>query len=116
MPTFGSLFAEWKSRRAGRKAMNTKKTTGPTLSRVTRDVTGPMGNAFSSAWDKLDEHGEAYRKSFDRRIPPSLFVSERDRTRFAQPMPMAERCIEDAALHFPPSVPRQPAVIQSDEP
>lgn len=66
------------------------------MHRVTRDVTGPTGWVFSGAWDKLDQHGDAYARSFDRRIPPSLFVSERDRTRFGQPMPIVERCLEDA--------------------
>lgn len=64
-------------------------------SRVTRDITGPLGWAWSGAWDQLDQHGEAYKQSFDRRLPPSLFVSERDRLRANQPMPLSERCIED---------------------
>ena len=64
-------------------------------SRVTRDVVGPTGWLMSNAWDELAQHGEAYKQSFDRRLPPSLFVSERDRTRAKQPMPLSERCIED---------------------
>ena len=63
--------------------------------RQTRDITGPLGTAFSNAWDQLDEHGDAYMKSFGDQIPPSLFVSERDRVRMNQPMPVVERCIED---------------------
>lgn len=34
-------------------------------------------------------------RSFDQRIPPSIFVSDRDHRRHNQPMPLAERCIED---------------------
>ncbi len=67
----------------------------PTNGRVTRDVIGPTGWLSSNAWAQLDQHGEAYRQSFDRRLPPSLFVSERDRVRANQPMPIRERCIED---------------------
>ena len=67
----------------------------PTNSRVTRDVIGPTGWLQSNAGEQLDQHGEAYKQSFDRRLPPSLFVSERDRLRANQPMPLAERCIED---------------------
>lgn len=69
------------------------------MARRTRDVTGPTGYVFSNAWDKLEEHGDAYMKSFDRRVPPSLFISERDRLRHGQPMPIVERCLED---HGPP--------------
>jgi len=65
------------------------------IARATRDVTGPTGNVFSNAWDQLDQHGDAYMKSFDPRVPPSIFVSERDRTRHNQPMPIVERCLED---------------------
>ena len=60
-----------------------------------RDIVGPTGWVFSSAWEELDTHGEAYQKSFDRRLPPSLFISDRDRLRANQPMPLSERCIED---------------------
>lgn len=38
---------------------------------------------------------DAYVKSFDRRLPPSEFVSERDRGRANLPIPVAERCLED---------------------
>jgi hypothetical protein len=65
------------------------------MSRVTRDIVGPTGWVFSDAWQQLEDHGEAYRNSFDRRLPPSLFISDRDRLRANQPMPLSERCIED---------------------
>jgi len=65
------------------------------MARRTRDVTGPTGYVFSNAWDKLEEHGDAYMKSFDEHLPPSLFVSERDRTRHNQAIPVLERCLGD---------------------
>lgn len=80
---------EMAARRAGRRHVQSQ------IGRAARDVTGPTGNAFSNAWEQLDRHGDAYMKSFDPRIPPSLFVSERDRTRMGSPMPLSERCIED---------------------
>lgn len=63
-----------------------------------RGIIGATGNGFSNAWDYLhDGAGEAYLKSFEseRHLPPSLFVSERDRVRHGLPAPVAERCIED---------------------
>ena len=89
MARMKDFFVEWQARRAGRRGMS------PTIGRATRDVTGPTGWVFSNAWDQLDQHGDAYMESFDRRVPPSIFVSERDRTRFNQPMPIIERCLED---------------------
>ena len=83
------LWQELRARRAGRRGMSTG------IARATRDVTGPTGWVFSNAWQQLDDHGDAYMKSFDRRIPPSIFISERDRTRHGQPIPGAERCLED---------------------
>ncbi len=102
-----SFWREVRARRAGRRGM-----TNP-IARAARDVTGPTGWVFSNAWDKLDEHGDAYVKSFDRRIPPSLFVSERDRTRFQQPMPVAERCLEDyRVVRHPTTRPTDPSDLQ----
>lgn len=87
---FKDLRVEWRARRDGQKQMRGTSNIG----RATRDITGPTGWVFSNAWDKLDQSGEAYMDSFDRRVPASLFVSDRDRTRFDQPMPVRERCIE----------------------
>ncbi|MEM7091893.1 MAG: hypothetical protein AAF567_02725 [Actinomycetota bacterium] len=89
MSRWKNLLTEWKARRAGRRGVHSQ------IHRAARDVTGPTGWVFSASFDKLDQHGDAYIKSFDRRIPPSIFVSERDRTRHNTPMPLAERCIED---------------------
>ena len=55
----------------------------------------PIKESLPLLVDKLDEYGDAYVQSFDRRLPPSIFVSERDRVRHGQPMPLVERCIED---------------------
>jgi hypothetical protein len=63
------------------------------LQRSARDVIGPLGYGFSNAWEQMAKGSEAYVKSFDRRVPPSIFVSERDRSRFGQPMPLVERRI-----------------------
>lgn len=87
---FSETWQELRARRAGRQGMSTG------IARATRDVTGPTGWVFSNAWQQLDDHGDAYMKSFDRRIPPSIFISERDRKRHGQPIPVAERCLEDA--------------------
>jgi len=43
------------------------------------------------------ESNSAYRKSFNRQLPPSTFVSERDRLRFGQAVPVSERLIGDTA-------------------
>lgn len=83
------MWQELRARQAGRRGMSTD------IARATRDVTGPTGWVFSNAWQQLDDHGDAYMRSFDRRIPPSIFVSERDRMRHGQPIPVSERCLED---------------------
>ena len=83
------LRAEWRARRDGRRHVHNP------ISHATRDITGPTGWVWSNAWDEVDKSGDAYVQSFDRRLPPSTFVSERDRKRANQPMPVAERCIED---------------------
>ena len=89
MRWFRDLRAEIKARRAGRKF------TPDGIRRSARDITGPHGWVLSDAWRKLDSDGNAYLNSFDRRIPPSLHISERDRQRYNMPIPMAERCLED---------------------
>jgi len=65
--------------------------------RTARGIVGATGGSFSGAWDLLEKDDGAYLRSMDaeRAIPPSLFVSERDRVRLGQAMPLAERCIED---------------------
>lgn len=63
------------------------------LGHCARDVIGPIGAGFSDAWEAVSAGHEAYVQSFDRRLPPSTFVSERDRRRYGQPMPLVERRI-----------------------
>ena len=89
MGWFKEMVYEWRARRAGRRFLDHDIRT------ATRDVTGPLGWVMTSTWDQLDQKGDAYIKSFDRRLPPSLHVSERDRTRANMPIPPVERCIED---------------------
>ncbi len=89
MKRIRALLKEAKARRAGQRNMPTS------ISRATRDIVGPTGWVRSNAWDELDEHKDAYVKSFDRRVPPSIFIADRDNRRFNQPIPVAERCLED---------------------
>jgi hypothetical protein len=63
--------------------------------RTAREIAGPTGNIFSNGWQQLEDGQSAYVKSFDRRLPPSLHISERDAVRAGRAMPMSERCIED---------------------
>ena len=62
-----------------------------------RGTMGAIGLNRSNAWNYLENDNGAYLRSMDKDavLPPSLFVSERDRTRYGKPMPIAERCIED---------------------
>ena len=82
-----------KARRAGHRAM------GPNneFFQTARGIVGATGNSFSKAWDHLDTDGDRYARSMKRDpvLPPSLFVSDRDRTRQGQPTPVVERCLED---------------------
>lgn len=43
----------------------------------------------------MEKGSDAYVKSFDPKVPPSIFVSKRDLTRENIPIPLVERCIED---------------------
>jgi hypothetical protein len=84
-----ALLTEWSARRAGRRGVERD------LARSAREVVGPTGWMWSSGWEAMEKGSSAYVKSFDRRLPPSLFVSERDRTRSNIPIPLVERCLED---------------------
>ena len=87
------FFVEVRARRAGRQAM------GPNAEffQTARGIVGATGNSFSNAWDHLDTDGDRYARSMQKNpvLPPSLFVSDRDRTRQGQPTPVVERCLED---------------------
>jgi len=89
MGWLSEFMVEWKARRAGRRSLDHG------IRKATRDITGPTGWVVSGTWEQLDKKGDVYMKSFDRRLPPSLHVSERDRTRANMPIPLVERCIED---------------------
>lgn len=53
---------------------------------------------FSRGWDAMADGSSAYVKSFDPKVPPSIFISQRDMTRSNIPVPLVERCIEDWAI------------------
>ena len=80
--------AELKSRRVGRRAV-------PRGAHPIRDIVGPTGYMWSAGWNRAAEGADAYTKSFDPQIPPSIHVSHRDAQRANQAMPLSERCIED---------------------
>lgn len=84
------FFSEWSANRAGWRPIDNS-----TIRRATRDIVGPTGYMVTKSVDALGESGDAYMKSFDDHLPPSLFVSERDRTRLNQAMPLVERAIPD---------------------
>ena len=85
-----NFFREWAARRSGRKKM------GPNdLGKAARHMAGPTGELWSNGWDRMAKHKDAYLKSFENHLPPSLFVSERDRTRMNQAIPLPERAIAD---------------------
>ena len=90
---FGELRDWRRSRIAGRKAMGS----GRSMFDSARGIIGPTGNSFSKGWEMLEKDNGAYLRSMqsEKHLPPSLFVSERDRVRLGQPVPLAERCIED---------------------
>lgn len=90
---FKEFWLEVRARSAGRKAMGNDKSTFTTA----RGIVGATGNSFSNAFDLLERDGGAYMRSMnaDRAIPPSLFISDRDRVRLGEVVPLPERCIED---------------------
>jgi hypothetical protein len=86
-----SFKAEWLARRAGRKNLESD------LPKSAREVVGPTGWMWSRGWDVMAEHQKAYVRSFDRRLPPSTFVSERERSRHNIPIPLVERLIGESS-------------------
>ena len=78
---------EWSARRVGRRYVTSN------LGRATRAM-GGMGVCHKGLY-RIENGGDTYAESFDRRLPPSLFVSERDRRRAGLPIPLSERCLED---------------------
>ena len=85
------VFRVWGDERRSRR------TGGNGVARATRDIVGPLGWVSSSAWQRLADNMDTYNQSFDRQLPPSLHVSERDRVRHGQVIPLRERCIEGSS-------------------
>jgi len=83
------LVVEWRARRHGRRSLSND------IYRSARDIAGPTGYGLSETWRHVEHRGQAYVQSFDRRLPPSLHISERDAVRAGKAIPLAERCIED---------------------
>lgn len=93
-----SFKTEWLARRAGRRSLDKSD-----LAMSAREIVGPTGWMWSRGWDLMAEHQKAYVKSFDRRLPPSTFVSERERSRHNIPIPYVERMVgEIHAQDSPP--------------
>ena len=89
MGRWREFVEEWKARKAGAKhAPNDFPT-------AARDLSGRLGFGTTRLWDHVEEGQTAYKQSFDRRLPPSLHVSERDRLRAGDPIPRQERRLED---------------------
>ncbi len=86
-----SLRVEWLARRAGRRKLQSH------LPKSAREIVGPTGWMWSRGWDEMAKHQDAYIESFDRRVPPSIFVSDRERSRHNIPIPLIERMISERA-------------------
>ena len=84
-----AVVAEWSARRAGARQLSRDVFT------AARHIVGPTGYVWSGAWQRLEEDGADYLRSFDPRIPRSVFLSPSDLTRSTHPVPLPERCIED---------------------
>ena len=81
--------AEWMARREGAQRLPSE------IHTAARHIIGPTGFQWSDAWRRLEEDGAAYLRSFDPKIPSSVFLSPSDLTRSNHPVPLVERCIED---------------------
>lgn len=63
-----------------------------------RGVVGITGGTLSKGpWEHIANDNDRYSRSMkkDPVLPPSLFVSDRDRVRHGLPTPVVERCLED---------------------
>lgn len=94
-----AVIAEWAARREGARHLPRDIFT------AARHIVGPTGYAWSGTWQRLDEDGANYLRSFDPKIPASVFLSPSDLTRAVHPVPVAERCIEDWSKPAPPDNP-----------
>ncbi len=68
--------------------------------RAARDIIGPTGNFFSAGWAQFEKSHTGYLRSFEPRVPPSIHISHRDKTRANIPIPLSERCLDDVAKHY----------------
>ncbi|MCP3992245.1 MAG: hypothetical protein GY724_24460 [Actinomycetia bacterium] len=68
--------------------------------RAAREIIGPTGNFFSAGWEQFEKGHAGYLRSFQPRVPPSIHISHRDKTRANLPIPLSERCLEDHAAHY----------------
>ena len=84
-----SFKSEWKARREGRKHYANN------IAKSARDVIGPTGWMWSNGWDAMEKGSKAYLKSFDPKVPRSIFLADREANRDSIPIPLVERCIED---------------------
>ncbi|NOX28978.1 MAG: hypothetical protein GXP35_02840 [Actinobacteria bacterium] len=100
---FGHGASQQRSSRAERVGPGPNPGIDSGLGRTLRDVTGPFGPAnfrgkrINNTLETIVDSNSAYRQSFNRQLPPSTFVSERDRLRFGQAVPVSERLIGDTA-------------------
>ncbi len=92
MSWFREFLNEWTARRAGRKHLSNSS---DEFSTAAREVSGRLGFGTTRLWDHVEESKKAYSESFDRKLPPSLHISERDRLRAGDPIPVTERRLED---------------------
>ena len=99
MGWFDELRYELRARRRGRRHAVSS------LPKAAREVIGPTGWNWSRSWDAMAGGSDAYVRSFDRRLPPSEFVSARDRLRANIPIPVVERCLEDRGRDESPDRP-----------
>ncbi len=88
------LWQRWREWREYRNRRLPAPNDNPRV-RAARDVAGVTGMGTSAMWDKLDEGGSDYMKSFAPKVPPSLHISHNDQTRHNKPVPLVERVIEE---------------------
>lgn len=86
---FKDLLAELAARRSGRMRYSSTQT------RAIRHVTGPTGFLAQNTLGPATKGAEAFGKSFEPRIPPSIHISHADALRRGIVVPVRERCIED---------------------
>ena len=88
---WSEFLEEWRARKAGSKHVQSD------FSKAALDLSGRLGFGTTRLWDHVEEGQTAYKESLarEKRLPPSLHVSDRDRLRAGDPIPRAERRVED---------------------